>query len=220
MRSVINQMLRPAEIAKAPSLVGPLLSSMHRDAGFTVGDLVYLTGQLRGLSTGAVEFRSVPGTPVNITVGSTPVSIVRMDPSAKAIFAAVAEGRSTENVGTSLENTAPSEANTVVQVIDAGDPASASATENVLSQAGFDVSPGVVTGAPPPAIRHPVIAFRPDDDAYAKVVASYFPGLRQVAVKGLDAPVALVVFPGYEPPGGTQHSSGSPSPAPPTNACP
>jgi anionic cell wall polymer biosynthesis LytR-Cps2A-Psr (LCP) family protein len=218
MRAVINRMLQPSQLAKATSLVGPLLSSMHRDSGFTVADLVYLTGQLRGLSTGAVEFRSIPGAPVNITVGSTPVSIVRMDPSAKAIFAAVAEGRSTENVGTGFENTAPSEANTTVQVIDAGDPSSASATEGLLSQAGFDVSPGVVTGTPPRGIRHPVIAFRPGDDAYAKVVASYFPGLRQVAVKGLDAPVALVVFPGYQPPDGSQ-STGSPTPAP-TNVCP
>jgi anionic cell wall polymer biosynthesis LytR-Cps2A-Psr (LCP) family protein len=202
MRAIINQMLQPAELAKAPGLIGPVLASLHRDSRFYPGDLVNLVGQLRGLSTGAVEFRSVPGTPG----WAGALSVVKMDPSANEIFQAIADGRSIEGVGTQLENTLPSEANTTVQVIDTGNPSGASKTEEVLTQAGFDVSPGVVAGAPPKGVRHTAIAYTRGHEAYAKVAAAYFPGLELVEVKGLASPVAIVVFPGFEP---SERPSGS-----------
>jgi anionic cell wall polymer biosynthesis LytR-Cps2A-Psr (LCP) family protein len=195
MRAIINQMLQPAEIAKAPGLVGPVLASLHRDSHFYPGDLINLVGQLRGVSTGAVEFRSVPGTPTM----ARSLSVVKMDPSAKEIFAAIAAGRSIEGVGTQLENTAPSEANTTVQVIDAGNPSGAAKTEDVLLQAGFDVSPGLVAAAAPKGVRHTVIAYAPGQRSYAQVAATYFPGLKLVQVQRLASPVAIVVFPGFEP---------------------
>jgi hypothetical protein len=213
MRAIINQMLQPAELAKAPGLIGPVLASLHRDARFYPGDLVNLVGQLRGLSTGAVEFRSVPGTPG----WAGPLSVVKMDPSAKEIFRAIADGRSIEGVGTQLENTAPSEANTTVQVIDAGNAAGASKTEDVLTKAGFDVSPGVVTAAPPKGVRHTVIAYAPGEEAYANVAATYFPGLKLVEIKGLASPVAIVVFRGYEP---SEQPSGGSSEGPTAAQCP
>ena len=218
MRAVINQMLEPAQLAKAPGLVGPVIASLHRDRGFTPGDLVYLVGQLRGLSTGAVEFRSVPGTPR--MEGS--LSVVKMDPTAKEIFKAVEEGRSIEGIGTELESTAPSEANTIVQVIDAGDPSGAAEVEDILSQAGFDVSPGVIAGDPPKGVQHAVIAYRSGQENYAKVVATYFPDLKMVEVNDFDAPVVVVVTPGYRPPdpGGQGSSGGSQGGATPTPACP
>src|SRR5262249_27324155 len=115
LRALINQMLRPSELAKAPSLIGPILASMHRDSGFLPGDLVYLVGQLRGLSTGNVEFRAVPGT------GGTRdgKSVVLMDRTAGEIFAAVRDGKQLADIGTTLLDTPPSEANTTVAVIDA-----------------------------------------------------------------------------------------------------
>jgi anionic cell wall polymer biosynthesis LytR-Cps2A-Psr (LCP) family protein len=197
MRAVINQMLEPAQLAKAPSLVGPVLASLHRDRGFLPGDLVYLVGQLRGLSTGAVEFRSVPGTPQMIGAQS----VVVMDPAAKEVFRAIREGRSISDVGTQLDSTAPSEANTTVLVLDTGNPTGAVEAEDLLSGAGFDVSPGLQTGDRPPGVRGSAIAYRPAAEAYAKVVATYFPDLPMVAVRGLDAPVAVVTAKGYHPSG-------------------
>jgi LCP family protein required for cell wall assembly len=213
MRAVINQMLRPAELAKAPALVTPILASLRRDSAFKPGDLVYLLGQLRGLSTGAVEFRSVPGTPG----WAGPLSVVKMDPSAKEIFRAIAAGRSIEGVGTQLERTAPSEANTTVQVIDVGNPAGATDTGAVLTEAGFDVSPGVVAGPAPTGVRHTVIAYAPGQHAYANVVATYFPGLKLVETKDLASPVAVVVFPGFEP---SERPTGGSSQAPGAAQCP
>lgn len=204
MRAVINQMLEPAQLAKAPGLVGPVLGSLRRDRGFLPGDLVYLVGQLQGLSTGAVEFRSVPGTPAM----QGDLSVVRMDPAAADLFRAIDEGRSISDVGTSLDRTAPSEANTTVLVLDAGNPAAAADAEALLSQAGFDVSPGVAEGDPPEGVRRPAIAYRPRDRAYARVVATYFPDLRLVEVAGLDAPVVVIVRPGYTPTGPTAGGAG------------
>ena len=196
MRAVINQMLKPAQLAKAPGLVAPVLSSLHRDLGFLPGDLVYLVGQLRGLSTGAVEFRAVPAT--SGMVGG--ISVLHMDPSAEQIFAAIRDGRAITGVGTQLISTPPSEANTTVAVIDAGGGDAARQVEDTLTNAGFDISPGIVVGAAPKGIEGPAILYRPGQAAYADVVSKYFPGLQVIEVKDLEAgSVAIVVPTGYQP---------------------
>jgi LCP family protein required for cell wall assembly len=212
LRALINQMLRPTELAKAPGLIGPILASMHRDSGFLPGDLVYLVGQLRGLSTGNVEFRAVPGT------GGTRdgKSVVLMDRTAEQIFGAIRDGKQLGDIGTSLLDTPPSEANTTVAVIDAGAAAKAADVETLLSNAGFDVSPGVSQGSVPAGVTGSAIVFQPGKDAYAGVAHSYFPNLPVVESKRLTAaPVAIVVTPGY-----TAAPSGSPSPSPSGSACP
>lgn len=212
LRALVNQMLRPTELAKAPGLIGPILASMHRDSGFLPADLVYLVGQLRGLSTGNVEFRSVSGT------GGTRdgKSVVLMDRTAEQIFAAIRDGKQLGDIGTTLLDTPPSEANTTVAVIDAGASAKAAEVETLLSNAGFDVSPGVSQATPPAGVNGAAIVFQPGKDAYAGVVHSYFPNLPVVASKRLTAaPVAIVVTPGY-----TAAPSGSPSPSPSGSACP
>jgi len=213
MRAVINQMLKPAQIAKAPGLVGPVLASLHRDQGFLPGDLVYLVGQMRGLSTGAVEFRAVPGT--DAMVGST--SVVRMDPSAEQIFAAIRDGKPITGVGTQLAVTPPSEANTTVAVIDAGGGEAAQQVEDTLTNAGFNITPGIVSGVAPPGVKGAAILYRPGDAAYADVVSKYFPGLQVVEVKGLQESVAILVPTGFHPTapgdgGGTGAASECPNP--------
>jgi anionic cell wall polymer biosynthesis LytR-Cps2A-Psr (LCP) family protein len=195
MRAVINQMLKPAQIAKAPGLVGPVLASLHRDQGFLPGDLVYLVGQMRGLSTGAVEFRAVPGT--NAMVGNS--AVVLMDPSAEQIFTAIRDGKPITGVGTQLEITPPSEANTTVAVIDAGGGEAAQQVEDTLTNAGFNISPGIVSGVAPKGVKGAAILYRPGDAAYADVVSKYFPGLQVVEVKGLEESVAILVPTGYHP---------------------
>jgi len=225
MRALINQMLKPSEIAKAPTLVGPVLQNLRRDSGFLPGDLVNLVGQLRGLSTGAVEFRAVPGT--NGWRGSNPrLSVVLMDPVARELFAAIKDGKPITGVGTELELTPPSEANTTVLVLDAGSAtrasevsAGASEVEDVLTQAGFDISPGIVSGNVPKGVKAPAILYQPGKQDYARVVQAYFPGLPMVERKELQAPVAIVVPSGYHPP--SLQPSGSASPTPPTaTQCP
>jgi LCP family protein required for cell wall assembly len=209
LRALINQMLRPAELAKAPGLIGPILSNMHRDSGFLPGDLVYLVGQLRGITTGAVEFRAVPGNG-GMVDGK---SVVLMDRSAKRIFAAIRDGEQLGDIGATLAGTPPSEANTTVAVIDDGAAAKATGVETLLTNAGFDISPGVVEGSAPPGVQGPAIVFAPGEDAYAGVVHSYLPQLPVVESKQRKgAPVAVVVTPSYAEP--------SAAPSPPSSCSP
>ncbi|HEX4942054.1 MAG TPA: LCP family protein, partial [Actinomycetota bacterium] len=139
LRAVINQMLQPSMIVRAPSLVRPILSAMHRDRGFRLSDLVALVGELRGLSTGAVEFRTVPAVAAMIEGKS----VLRMDPSAERIFRAIRNGRPIGNVGTELTSTPPTEASTIVAVVDIDSGGTASDVEAVLANAGFDIAPGI-----------------------------------------------------------------------------
>jgi anionic cell wall polymer biosynthesis LytR-Cps2A-Psr (LCP) family protein len=211
LRSVVNQMLAPQEIVKAPSLVGPVLRNMHRDSGLLPGDLVYLVGQLRGLTTGAAEFRAVPGTAG--WEGSK--SVVHMDPSAREIFRAIRDGKPISGIGTRLLDTPPSEANVTVAVIDRGSGGAGDATEQVLAAAGFDIAPGILgadrvpSGTPEPA----AIVYKPGHDVEAQVVSQYFPGVKVVEAPDLSGvSVAIVVGSGYHPTGAT--------PTPSTSQCP
>ena len=217
LRSLLNQMLEPAELAKAPTLVTPIVASLHRDRAFLPGDLVNLVGQLQGISTGAVEFRAVP-----VTGGvRNGLDVLFMDPSAKEIFAAVREGKPISGVGTQLINTPPSEANTRVAVVDANSGGKAAGVEEVLTKAGFDVSPGIWDPTQAPAgISGPAIVFAPGNDVYAGVVSTYFPGVKLVSSAKLQgAQVAIVIPASYRPaqPGsgsGGGSTSQCPSPSP------
>jgi LCP family protein required for cell wall assembly len=213
LRAIVNQMLRPSVIVKAPALVGPVLENLRRDAGLVPSDLVYLVGQLRGLSTGAVEFRTVPG--VAASVGSK--SVLRMDPSAEQIFRAIRQGRPIGSAGTKLVNTPPSEANVRVAVVDVDSADPASRVEAVLADAGFDISPGILPSSEAPSgVQGPAIVHRPGASAHAGVVSAYFPELPVVEAPDLHgAQVALVVPGSYRvpAPGGGDGEGG-------TDGCP
>jgi anionic cell wall polymer biosynthesis LytR-Cps2A-Psr (LCP) family protein len=195
LRAVVNQMLQPSVVVKAPTLVEPVLRNLRRDADLLPSDLVYLVGRLRGLSTGAVEFRTVPGVAATIEEKA----VLRMDPSADEIFRAIEEGRPIGNVGTTLVNTPPSEANTRVAVVDANSGATAPSVEGVLNDAGFDVSPGIWQASEAPIdVDGPAIVFRPEASANAQVVAAYFPDLPVIPSADLrGAQVAIVIPSSY-----------------------
>jgi anionic cell wall polymer biosynthesis LytR-Cps2A-Psr (LCP) family protein len=201
LRAVINRMLEPRMLIKAPGFVGPVLENLRRDADLRPSDLVNLVGQLRGLSTGKVEFRTVPG--VAAQVGTK--AVLRMDPSARQIFRAIRQGRSIGNLGTRLVNTPPSEANTSVAVVDASAGGTATQVARVLADAGFDVSPGIWPASQLRIdVAGPAIVHRPEAGANAQVVAAYFPALPLIASTDLrGAQVALVIPPDYDlvPPG-------------------
>ena len=211
LRAVVNQMLQPGTVARAPALVEPVLGNLRRDAKLLPSDLVYLVGQLRGLSTGAVEFRTVPG----FAAQEGTKAVLRMDPSAREIFRAIKSRRPIGNVGTRLINTPPSEANTKVAVVDANSGTTASSVEGVLNDAGFDVSPGIWPASEAPIdVRGPSIVFRPEASANANVVAAYFPDLQLIPSADLrGAQVAIVVPSSYTlvRPGQGGGSGGCPS---------
>jgi LCP family protein required for cell wall assembly len=198
LRAVINQMLRPGQLARAVTLVDPVLRSLKRDAEFLPGDLVYLVGQMQGLSTGAAEFRAVPGE----AGWEGSLSVVHMDPSAEQIFTAIRDGRPISDVGTSLGNTPISPANVTVAVIDDASGGKATAVEAILGDAGFDTSPGIwQPWRIPEGVGGTTIVYRPGADRLGSVVSAYLPGVEVVRSAALHgAPVAVVVDPSYAAP--------------------
>ena len=205
LRAVINRLLQPSELLKAPSLVRPVLANLKRDSELTPADLVFLVGQLQGMSTGAADFRSVPGTPgwEHPSWSSVPLSVVHMDPSAEQLFTALREGKPLPEIGTELQGVEPSAATIVVPVVDHDSGGSTTQVLQVLSDAGFDVAPGVVDyeafGA---EMKGSVIAYEPGHDLEAQVVGKYFPSLRlEEAERGTlpGADVAVFVSSSYVP---------------------
>ncbi|HEX6844013.1 MAG TPA: LCP family protein [Actinomycetota bacterium] len=198
LRAVITQMLRPSKIAQAPALVGPVLDNMRRDARFLPGDLVYLVGEMRGLSTGAAEFRAVPG----VAGWEGELSVVHMDPSAEQIFEAIRAGEPIGDAGTELVNTPISPANVEVAVIDGVSGGKASQVETVLENSGFAVDPELwAAWRTPKGVEGPAaIVYRPGSEAEASVVGAYLPGVPLVASERLrGTTVAVLVTAAYEP---------------------
>jgi len=197
MRAVLNRVLQPAELVKAPTLIGPILSSMRRDSELSIGNLIYLVGQIKGISTGAVEFRTVPGTDF---LTSTGLDALRMSPSAQKIFSLVRAGKPLGNVGQSTGYTPPSPAQITVPVVDHASGANAQSVWKVLSDSGFNIAAAPVTLASyGKGVPGNVIAYAPGHQVEAQVVHQYLPGLDMKEVKGLPDAVAVYVTASYQP---------------------
>jgi LCP family protein required for cell wall assembly len=209
LRALITQMLRPAKIAQAPGLVTPVLRNLRRDDDLLPGDLVYLVGQMRGLTTGAAEFRAVPGT----AGWEGPLSVVHMDPSAREIFTAIREGKAIEGIGETLVGVTMSPANIAVDVFDVRSEGAADEVYTTLGNAGFEVSPAVLGAEEvPDDIKGMTIVYAPGHDEEVSVLAAYLPGIKVVESAALDgAPVAVVVTSAFEP---AEPGSGSSSECP------
>jgi LCP family protein required for cell wall assembly len=215
LRALFTQMLRPEKIAQAPGLVSPVLRNIRRDGALLPGDLVYLVGQMRGLTTGAAEFRAVPGT--SGWEGS--LSVVHMAPEAEQIFAAIRRGEPLGDVGLTPGGVALSPANIPVAVIDAGSDGMADQVLTDLGNAGFDVSPGMWgRDRLPEGIRGTTIVLAPGQDEAASVLSAYLPGIKVVESTALqDVPVAVVITGAYEPPApGSGGGGGAECPTPAT----
>ncbi len=206
LRAVINRLLQPSELLKMPSLIRPVLTNVRRDDGLSIADLTYLVGQLRGISTGDVVFRDVPVYKTGIFPVPFPpyrLWIAHMAPEAENLFKALRENRPLPAIGTSFAGAPLSEANITVTVVDHGSAGKATGVEQVLSQAGFDISGGVAEYATfGSAAKGTVLEYGPNGSDAAAVVHTYFPDLKeiQVAASALDgSDVVLVITSSYQP---------------------
>jgi LCP family protein required for cell wall assembly len=207
MRAVISRLLSPGELLRLPTLVPELLENLVVDEGLrNPAELVYLAGTLDGVNTGAADFRSVPSVPAGEYVNGRYLSIVRaVEPQASQLFERIKEGRPLGGLGTELSSTPPSPANVVVQVVDKQAGTIATTAYGVLTEGGFDTSPGIVPGAGFEApVKGSVIVYREGAEPQAKVVGTYYRNLEVAAAPpgtlppGVD--VAVVLTPRYEPP--------------------
>lgn len=206
LRAVISKLLEPGQILRLPTLVPDLLDNFVVDPGLrNPADLVYLAGQLQGLSTDAAEFRAVPSVPAGTYVNGQYLSIVEIvQPEAEELFRRIREGRPLGDLGAQLPSTPPSPANIVVAVHDRGAD-TATSVFDLLTDAGFDTSPGVLDASPAelPA-KGSLLLYREGEEAMARVVGSYLRNLELLAAapgslsNGED--VAVVLAPPYELP--------------------
>ena len=211
LRAVINELLKPDQLAQLPFQIKPILRNLERDDRLKIADLAYLVGQLEGVSTGAAEFRTVPG--VATTIDG--LSVIRLDPAARRMFKAIGDSKQLGSIGTAVYT--QSEATIPVLVADHVSGGRAAAVQGVLSQAGFDISPGTTAfTAYAKKVPGSVIAYAPAAAAQAQVVQRYFPTLELRKVKGLPDDVVVFVDASYEPAlagGGGDAPPECPSPA-------
>ncbi|MBI3647220.1 MAG: LCP family protein [Actinobacteria bacterium] len=211
LRAVLNRLLQPSEISKAPSLIKPIAHNLVTDPGFKLADIIYLVKQLQGIgdptAQAQADFRAVPGSTATITVSwsSIPLSIVRMDPSAEELFKALRNGRPLPpNVGVQLPGTATSPANIPTLVVDHDSAGKAAGVASTLSESGFDITPGTTTYAGSGLkVKGSSITYAPGSLSDAQVVAQYFPGLRLVQAPKHVLPrgtkIAIVISASYRP---------------------
>jgi LCP family protein required for cell wall assembly len=182
LRAVLNRLLQPSEILHLPGMVGSVLSNLQRDEGLSIADLVHLTGQLQGVSTGDVVFRDVPATPgtAQPSWSQIPLSILTIDPSAQQLFTALREGRPLPaQTGTSFAGgVSISPANIDLPVIDHSSGGKAAGVETVASQSGFIVAAGVLAyTALGSSVKGSAIAYAAGHENEASVVSKYFGSL-------------------------------------------
>ena len=130
------------------------------------------------------------------------ISILRADPSARAIFRALRNGTALPDAGTELINTPTSPANIPVAVLDDASGDVAGAVEDVLSTSGFDVSPGILSFQDAGIrVDGPAIVYTRGHSEEAQVVAQYLPGVELHEVARSSAPweVAVISTAGYQP---------------------
>lgn len=206
LSAILNKLLSPGELVRAPKLVRPVARNLVTDPGFKLADIIYLVSRLNGINSGVADFRVVPGTPTTIYPPSFPggISIVRMDPSAEQLFRAIREGRPLGELGKTLPSTEISPANITVGVLDRASGGAALEVLTKLGEGGFDTSPGLSTdvSAPSGLIEGSGIVYERGREGMAEVVQRYlYPTLELVpAPRGaLTSPVAVVVAAGYTP---------------------
>jgi LCP family protein required for cell wall assembly len=206
LRAVLTKLLSPSEVTSLPGLVKPVAENIVKDSDFKILDIVELARQLQGVSTGAADFRAVPGVPKLLHPPSFPsgISVVTLTPQARQMFRDLREGRPLGDLGKALEQTPISEANVEATVYDQASGGKAQEVEKVLAEGGFNVAPGIVpaTQYPGKVRRGSAILFGPGDEAQADVVAQYFPNLEKTQIdRGIlpNGSVAVYVTSRYRP---------------------
>ena len=207
MRAVVSKLLSPTELLRLPTLVPELLGNLVVDEGLrNPAELVYLASTLEGVNTGAADFRSVPGVPTGTYVDGQFLSIVEpIQPDADELFQRIADGKALGDLGAELGSVPPTPANIVTVVVDKRSETVAASILGVLTDGGFDVTPGIVPGSTfTSPVPGSVILYQKGQEAEAKVVQGYFGNLEIVPAPEGTLPagqdVAVVVTPSYELP--------------------
>lgn len=210
-----DTLLNPVKLGRVTDAV---LRSVKADQGLTTEKLLQLGGQLKDLSGARADFTTVPLSDVNYQVegwGST----VRWDEkAARALFAAVREGRPLTERSASP---APSAAAALtvppgqihVQVLNGAGVAGLGArVDTDLRKAGF-----ATTGAPSNAgggsTTRTAVRYDPRWDESVRTLAAALPDAELVPTPGLGATMQVIAGTDYA---GVTGAAGPPTPPPPS----
>ncbi|MBI4261455.1 MAG: LCP family protein [Actinobacteria bacterium] len=197
LRAVMGRLLSPTMLPRLPSLIRETVPNLPHDSELQLADLVALTNSLKGIGTGAVDFRAVPG-----TVGwEGEKSVVHVDPEAETLFRRLRQGKPLGPIGVQLESTRLSPANVRLEVVDDGAGGTAAEVHSLLTDAGFAV---LGAGSDVPAgVEGSAIVFRGGRRVAADVVARFLPELPLLRAPGAlpeGVDVVVVIGPDYAGP--------------------
>ena len=177
LRAIMAKVLSVGMILHAKTLIDQVAPNLLVDKDLNLADIIYLTTKLRGIRTGAVDFRSVPGNPyATVSTPAGTLDIVKLEPKAQVLFKRLREGKPLGNIGKVLTGTPPSPATISVQVFDASSGRIALRAFHLLTKGGFDIRRIVPAGAL--ASRGPALLFRPGAEQEVQVVHRYLPQLK------------------------------------------
>jgi LCP family protein required for cell wall assembly len=180
LRAVIAKVLSSGQLLHAPSLVRAIAGNLSVD-NLNLTDLIALTTDLRGVSTGDADFRSVPGTPG--TVESTGQSVVFMSDDAKVLFKRLRNGNpNLGDIGSVLTGAPPSPANIRIRVFDESSDGKATRVNDFLEQSGFDIKGLSDISSLRSSYRSATILYKESAADKAKVVHGFLPTLGQHVV--------------------------------------
>ena len=200
LRAVLVRSLQPSMVVRAEEIISAVLGNIFVDQGLKdkgLPELMYLVKKLQGISTGAVDFRSVPGNPFgSVETPEGNRDVVTLLPKAKELFKRIRQGRPLGKLGLAGQNSPPSPAVVRVGVVDSTSNGVAQRVNDYLKTSGFDLQP--LTTSNPFGVTGPAILFArsPQGKAAADVVHGFLGSVPEQpappgTMGGLD--VAVVV---------------------------
>ncbi len=219
LRAVLTNVLSTGALFHAGSIIDEVLPNLRVSPNIQTADILYLVNKLRGLTTGVVDFRTVPGNPyATVQTPAGTVDVVKLEPQAKQLFRRLRLGLPLGNLGLTTTQTPPSTAVIGVQIIDAASKGVAAKVQPIVDNAGFNDHG--VTARNRFGLTSSAIIFAPDESgkAAADVLKGYLGNVPEVKAKPgqlRDNDVALIVGADYA----GNPVAPAPTPSPGSSSC-
>jgi hypothetical protein len=218
LRAVINKVLSFQNVLHAQSTLGAVASNLTVSKNVNLADLIHLTREIQGISTGDAEFRAVPSTTGGEYLAGQYVSVVHpIEPQASMLFKRLRNEKPLRRLGIALPQTEVSTANVRVRVYNNGSGRGTFAVHDKLDRAGFDIGRSLPASVirrsfPQLPTDRSVILYRRGAKQMGDRAHDYLKSLPERAVRGGvlgDVDVGVLIGPDYHVPTPSQTPSGT-----------